>query len=176
MIILKKRRNVTTLAMTKWKTPIWTSPTTGCAKKKPCILTYKYNMACSEVGNSEEKHPPGNEVSAWHVTEGVDHGDHKRDDNNDGVYNVQLGAEVHTETKGDQEGIIKITTLHETGHKTYTDRSETGWIYWATLSLHSAVRAQHMEYISCTASSSWLPVQQLISPTFCWQKGLGMFA
>lgn len=70
--------------------------------KKMCVLTYNYNMACSDVRNSEETHVPGNEASTWQVAESVDHGDRKRDDDNNGVHNVQLWAEVHIETKRDQ--------------------------------------------------------------------------
>lgn len=42
---------------------------------------------------------PGDETGPSQVWEGVDHGDHQRDDHNAGVYDVQLGAEINPEPK-----------------------------------------------------------------------------
>lgn len=51
------------------------------------------------AGNAGKKQVPGDEAGSWQVTEGVNHGDHQRDDHNAGVYDVQLGAEVNFEPK-----------------------------------------------------------------------------
>lgn len=67
-----------------------------------------------------KKDPPGNEAGTWHVTEGVDHGDHQRDNNNSSIHNVQLGAEVHFETKNRPRKIRKKKKTHLPDHTMYT--------------------------------------------------------
>lgn len=42
---------------------------------------------------------PGDETGTWQVGECVDHGDQQRDDHYTGIYDVQLGAEVHLKPK-----------------------------------------------------------------------------
>lgn len=51
---------------------------------------------------------PGDEAGSWQFSEGVDHVDHECDYHNTGVYDVQLGSEVHFEPKKWEEGKLTI--------------------------------------------------------------------
>lgn len=54
------------------------------------------------------QHVPGDKAGSRQVSEGVDHGDHQRDYDNTGVYDVQLGAEINSEPKK-----IGVKSRHE---------------------------------------------------------------
>lgn len=47
--------------------------------------------------SASQVHLPGDETGPRQVWEGVDHGDHQRNDDDAGVHNVQLGAEINSE-------------------------------------------------------------------------------
>lgn len=113
---------------------------------------------------------PRDETGSWQVTEGVNHGDHQRDSDDAGVYDVQLGAEINSEPKRwsvQQEHVMTNMLLWR---KPY-HATKSFWV-WKTLLLYrewdkcsdtlnryvSQKQAQYMFYISCPASSSSLPV------------------
>lgn len=123
-------------------------------------------------------HLPGDETGPRQVREGVDHGDHQRNDDDAGVHNVQLGAEINSEPEtkkvGEDKGHLqKFLGRNYNRHNTMRN----GDMQRSALRILSSMeqKSKTCFHISCPASSLRLPVWRISTLGLCWRGALGMF-